>query len=160
MGKLEITEVFESTMDVVAKVKAGDMSGPEAMLVSQASAFNSIFTELARRAAGNMGEYMSTMESNPTAGAEGSSAIPGNHCNARCHEEPADRHRSASDIANGPQQVTNGPLRAGNQANVLNELLEVEHGERLDPRTASQAGRVHPPLVAVETSNRASDASR
>ncbi len=63
IGPLEIGETLEAVMETTRKVKKGDMSGPEAMLVSQAAALNSIFTELARRAGVNMGEYMGAMES-------------------------------------------------------------------------------------------------
>lgn len=43
-------------------VHAGDLRGAESTLTAQAAALNSIFTELARRAACNMGEYMGAME--------------------------------------------------------------------------------------------------
>ena len=56
-----------------------------------------------------------------------------------------------ANIANGPQQVNNGcePSRAGNIENKPNELLESEHGERLDTGTTGTAGGSNPALEAV-----------
>ena len=62
MGKLEITETLEAVSENAAKVRIGDMTGPEQILVTQATALNSIFTELARRSGLNMGEYIEASE--------------------------------------------------------------------------------------------------
>lgn len=62
-GELAITGLFEALDDEMAAVKKGDLSAQRAMLASQAYALNSIFTELARRAACNMGEYLCATES-------------------------------------------------------------------------------------------------
>jgi len=51
IGANEGVEVMEAE---VAKVKAGDMSSVEAMLVSQTIALNSIFADMAGRAAGSL----------------------------------------------------------------------------------------------------------
>lgn len=62
-GELAITGLFEALDDEVRAVKKGDLSSQRAMLATQAFALNSIFTELARRAGANMGEYMGATES-------------------------------------------------------------------------------------------------
>ena len=61
-GELETTELFESHIDRCKAAKAGDLGNQKAMLAAQADALNSIFTELARRAALNMGEYLGATE--------------------------------------------------------------------------------------------------
>lgn len=62
-GELPTTELFESHSERCKAAKAGDLSHQKAMLAAQADALNSIFTEMARRAALNMGEYIGATES-------------------------------------------------------------------------------------------------
>ncbi|MBE9169874.1 hypothetical protein IQ238_20880 [Pleurocapsales cyanobacterium LEGE 06147] len=61
-GELGTTELFESHIDRCKAAKAGDLGNQKAMLAAQADALNSIFTEMARRAALNMGEYIGATE--------------------------------------------------------------------------------------------------
>ena len=62
-GDLSVTDMFQALGDDVAKAKDGDISAQRAMLAAQSYALNSIFTEMARRAALNMGEYVKATES-------------------------------------------------------------------------------------------------
>lgn len=61
-GEMPTTELFESQIDKCKLAKAGDLKHQRAMLAAQADALNSIFTEMARRAALNMGEYLGATE--------------------------------------------------------------------------------------------------
>jgi hypothetical protein len=61
-GDLGTTELFESHIDRCKAAKAGDLGNQKAMLAAQADALNSIFTEMARRAALNMGDYIGATE--------------------------------------------------------------------------------------------------
>jgi hypothetical protein len=54
--------LFASLADQVAEAKRGDLGTQKAMLACQAVALNSIFTELARRSAANLGEYIEASE--------------------------------------------------------------------------------------------------
>lgn len=56
-----------------------------------------------------------------------------------------------ANIANGPQQVNNGvgTSHASNQSSPPNELLEAEHGKRLEPGTAGATIGGDPALEAV-----------
>lgn len=140
IGKLEIRETLESVMKIVSKVRKGNMTGPEAILVAQVSALNSIFTELARRAGANMGEFMDAMESYLRLALK---------AQARCRatiETLADMKNPPvviarqANIANGPQQVNNGqPPRAEKSETSPNELLEQEHSPRLDAGATNAA---------------------
>jgi hypothetical protein len=47
-GELEVSETAQALIENVQAVKDGNLSGPEAMLVSQAHSLNAIFTELVR----------------------------------------------------------------------------------------------------------------
>ena len=62
-GQRGATETFTVLLDQLKGAKAGDLSHYRAMLASQAISLNSVFTELSRRAACNMGEYMGATES-------------------------------------------------------------------------------------------------
>jgi len=61
-GAVDITEAVTAMREATAKVRTGDLSEVESMLMAQALALNSVFTELARRAALNMGEYVIAAE--------------------------------------------------------------------------------------------------
>ena len=56
IGDLSITDCVQALKVSATEVNDGDLSGAEAMLTAQAVALNSIFGELAMRAAQNMGQ--------------------------------------------------------------------------------------------------------
>ena len=58
MGEQDTTALFEALIDQTKAGKNGDLSQVRAMLTGQAFALNAIFSELARRAGNNMGEYL------------------------------------------------------------------------------------------------------
>jgi hypothetical protein len=62
-GDLSYSDLFAALNDDVAKARDGDISAQRAMLAAQSYALNSIFTEMARRAALNMSEYVKATES-------------------------------------------------------------------------------------------------
>jgi hypothetical protein len=61
-GELSMEGLMESLADHVTATKRGDLTSQKAMLACQAVALNTIFTEMARRAAANMGEYLEATE--------------------------------------------------------------------------------------------------
>ncbi len=61
-SNIGITESFEVLRDVNKTVAAGDLSHHRALLSGQAVALNSVFTELSRRAALNMGDFLGATE--------------------------------------------------------------------------------------------------
>lgn len=156
IGPLEISETLEAVLETTRKVKKGDMSGPEAMLVSQASALNSIFTELARRAGVNMGEYMGAMESYLRLALKAQAQCRATiETLAEMKNPPLVIARQAN-ISNGPQQVNNGqPSRAEEKQNAPNELLEEGDGQRLDHGKAFAPSGSDQDLVPVEERQRA-----
>jgi hypothetical protein len=72
------------------------------MLVSQAHSLNAIFTELARRSALNMGEYIEPSEKYMRLAFEGAVAMPRYHRDAGSTQEPASRDCQASQHLRGP----------------------------------------------------------
>lgn len=60
---VDTTELYLSLSDKLKQAGTGDLSHQKALLAAQADALNSIFTEMARRAAANMGQYTGATES-------------------------------------------------------------------------------------------------
>jgi hypothetical protein len=58
----DLTDSVAVIAEFAAKAQKNDLSDAEAMLMAQAAALNAVFTELARRAAVNMGEYLQATE--------------------------------------------------------------------------------------------------
>jgi len=61
-GKLDLTDSYVAMLEQLKAAKKGDLSNQKTMLAAQAVALNAIFTEMARRAARNMGEYINTTQ--------------------------------------------------------------------------------------------------
>lgn len=61
-GVVDLTESVALMQAKTEQVRNGDLSGPEAILTAQAVALDVIFTEMARRAALNMGEHLQATE--------------------------------------------------------------------------------------------------
>ena len=154
-GDLEITETHEAVAESAAKVRNGDMSGPEEILVAQATALNSIFTELARRSGANMGEYIQASERYMRLALKAQAQCRATIETLAAMKNPPVIIARQANISNGPQQVNNGSAPRAEEKTILpNELLETEHGKRLDTGTALTPVRSHSELVAVEAGNR------
>ncbi|PTT86605.1 hypothetical protein DBR42_13360, partial [Pelomonas sp. HMWF004] len=61
-GELSLTDAIDVVNDRAKAIHAGDLRGAETLLTAQALALNTIFGELARRSAINMGEYLDASE--------------------------------------------------------------------------------------------------
>lgn len=62
-GPQPITDSYEVIQSHAKAAISGDLANQKAMLAGQATALNAIFSEMARRAALNMGEYVGATES-------------------------------------------------------------------------------------------------
>ena len=165
VGEIDPTEAVGAVMERVAKVKNGDMSDVEATLTAQAMTLDSIFNELARRAALNMGEHLGATETYLRMAFKAQS-----QCRATLEtlaEVKAPRVATfikQANIAN-QQQVNNGSAASGGNdspshgknINPSNELLEAHHGKRLDAGTQGKAGGAYPHLEAVGAVNGAAN---
>ncbi|MFM0399665.1 hypothetical protein PQR37_10410 [Paraburkholderia nemoris] len=174
---IPIGELAEALRGLTGQVTAGDMSGVEVLLVSQAVALNTLFGEFARRASVNIGTHLGATESYMRLA-------------LKCQQQSASTLRTLGDIKNprapvsfvkqanitsGNQQVNNGPVmqgtqptapiatttrahaREGEKSGATNELLEHHDGERLDTGAAGEAGRGNQAMEAVGTVDRAED---
>lgn len=153
-GKQDLPALIKGLVDTTRKVNVdGNLLGPEAMLFGQAMALQTIFTNLARRAAINVGEYMGATETYLRLALKAQA-----QCRATLetlHEMKNPRPVAfvkQANIAHGPQQINNGPApeseqnaraRAGDSVSQPNELIEghTHGGAQLDTRTTTAAGR-------------------
>jgi hypothetical protein len=154
----------------IEQVQAGDMSGPEAMLVGQAAALDAMFNCLAQDAFQNFGKRPERAAAYLKAALKAQQQcastirVLGELKNPR-----AVAFVRQTNVAHGPQQVNNGAApfaHARADATEVgvptNELLtddrNAQHAATLDTRTKGRAGRRNRALAALEAVDRAEDA--
>ena len=149
---VNLTALIEALRKSTDQSKAGDLSHLEAMLIGQATALQTIFTSLARRA------HHQTLQAHFEAflglalKAQAQSRATISALVDLKFPRQATFVKQAN-IANGPQQVNNA-THAGEIQRRPNELLEDASHERLDTGTTTTAARGHPTLETVETVHR------
>ena len=162
-GEADLAETVADLRNQVKEVQAGDMGRVEAMLYGQAMTLQTIFTSLARKAVAQ--EYLKQFQVNLALALKAQA-----QCRATLealaeikNPRPVSFVRQAN-ISNGPQQVNNGagtqagthaPAHAEKTEGAQNELLEHQHGNYLDTRAQSQAGRADRKLETVAPRHRA-----
>ena len=171
LGKdVDLAELVEGLSDSCKRVNDGDLSTLEAMLLSQATALQTIFTSLARRAQSQ--EYQRNLEAflGLALKAQAQSRATISALVDLKYPRQATFVKQAN-IANGPQQVNNAATAGANSglyaqarahaeqfSSEQNKLLEVDHGQpgqRMDTRAAQTAERSHQAVETVETIHRA-----
>lgn len=171
MGKdADINALIERLRDTFTEVNGGDLHNLEAMLISQATALQTIFTSLARRAQEQ--EYQKNLEAflGLALKAQAQSRATISALVDLKYPRQATFVKQAN-IANGPQQVNNGGAagavpaqyaqahaHAEKSAPEQNKLLEADHGQpggRMDTRAAQAAERSHQAVETVEPVHRA-----
>jgi hypothetical protein len=160
MGKdADMNTMILSLRDTFGEVTAGDLSTMEAMLISQATALQTIFTSLARRAALNMGEHMGAVDTylRLALKAQSQSRATISALVDLKYPRQATFVKQAN-IAHGPQQVNNGvasPMavcRAKENEFEQIKLLEANHGQPggwLDTGAAATPAGGDPAVEAV-----------
>jgi hypothetical protein len=164
-GELDLTALVDEIAAQNSSVSKGNMVRAEAMLMSQAHTLEAIFHELARRAALNIGEYLSAAETYMRLALKAQ-----NQC-ARTIETLAAIKNPApvtfvkqANVAHGPQQVNNGtipePSRARESESPPNKLLEQQHGTRLDTEASRTSVGADSSLETVGEIHRTENAAR
>jgi len=155
----ELQRLREWVYEAAKDVKAGDLGRAETILIAQALALDSVFTNFARRAAG--AEYLDQLERFMRVALKAQ-----NQCRmtletlAMVKNPPNATFIRQANLANGPQQVNNY-ARAGVQTeSEQNEVLGEAHGQRMDTRAQSTATRSDPALEAVGAINRPANRGR
>lgn len=173
-GELDLSESIDVMREKIDKVKAGNLSDVEATLTAQAVTLDAVFNELARRAALNMGEYMGACETYLRMALKAQA-----QCRATLETLAEVKYPKAATFVRQQnvayqQQVNNGNATSGNKEtsthtpahahgkslNQSIELLEAQHGERLDEGTAGTASGNDSHLEAVGTIDRPANAKR
>ncbi len=140
----------------------GDTNGIERMLIAQAHALDSMFANLARRAKNQ--ENLAPLEAFLKLALKAQSQCRATlETLATIKNPPHVAFVKQANIAHGPQQVNNGvasePARE-EKTIPQTELLENDHGQRMDTGTASTAGRGDPIMATVGTVDRAAHGRR
>ena len=162
---LSITELVASVKAHGERVNGNDLAAAEQMLVAQAIALNSIFAEMARRSALNMGDYLDATDRYMRLALKAQGQCRATLETLAAIKNPPVVFARQANIAHGPQQVNNGvaperakgaPAHAHEQTGITsNELLGIEDGKRLDAGAQATAGLANPRLAAVGTVYRA-----
>jgi len=161
----DLNVLINQLRETFTEVKDGDMHKLEAMLISQATALQTIFTSLARRA--NLQEYQKNFESflGLALKAQSQSRATITALVDLKYPKQATFVKQAN-IANGPQQVNNAGTQvggtqsgtqpiarerthAGKSKLEQNKLLKTDHGNFLDIGAQGAASRVNPHMVTV-----------
>ncbi len=147
----------------VSKVESNDLSRAESLLITQAHTLDAIFNELARRGAMNMGEYINATDTYLRLAFRAQSQCRATLETLATIKNPPVIFAKQANISNGPQQVNNGtpqPVAREEKTIEHNELLEEQHGQRLDTGTTGAAIGADKELEAVGAIDRADNGCR
>ena len=158
LGTQSVQDLVQPLRANIRDVQGGDLARADAMLISQAYALQTIFTELSRRAALNMGEHMGAVETYLRLAVKAQALCRRALEVLATIKNPPVVFAKQANIAHGHQQVNNAPARVENTKGE-NELLEDQHAA-MDSRTTGTASLVNPELETVATRNRGENARR
>ena len=163
---LDGVQLAVAMREKVKKVQSGDLSEVEEILMAHAVTLDTIFNSLARKAAMNLGQNLAAMEKYMVLALKTQA-----QCRATLQTlaeiktpRPLAFVKQAN-IAHGPQQVINeAPAVPASRARTReeipirsNELLEADHGQRLDTGATCATSGIDPNLETVGTIDRSSD---
>jgi len=163
-GPTDLTATHHAITTLVERVHSGDMRDVETTLVAQAAALNHLFTELSRRAALNMGEYLGAAETYMRLALRAQNQSRMTLETLSAIKNPPVVFAKQANIAHGHQQVNNGEaslaVRAPETSNRQTELLEPSHAkpEWLDAGASRATTPGHPTMATVEAIKRPKDA--
>jgi hypothetical protein len=166
-GELSLTDMAASLREHGEAVNRGDLAAAERMLNAQSVALNTIFGEMARRAALNMGTHLGATESYLRLALKAQSQSRATIETLAAIKNPPMVFARQANIAHGPQQVNNGAepsktdhyapgcARPGEKHSAPTELFEDStHGRtQLDPAAAPATSRAHShlaPMAAID----------
>lgn len=170
-AEVDLCTLIEKIREQTDAMHKGDMKEIEAMLFAQSLTLQATFTALSRRAAANSGEHMGATDTylRLALKAQGQCRATLETLANIKNPRPMAFVKQAN-ITSGPQQVNNAANELmDNHARVgareetetaQNELLtdtRATHGEPVDTRAKSKAGRSNPRLATVETGHRAAN---
>ncbi len=156
---LDLAALTAELMKQTTAVSGGDLTRPEAMLLTQAHALDAIFNFLAQRAERH--EHLLQFETLLRLALKAQAQCVRTIEVLAAIKNPPVVYARQANISNGPQQVNNGvPSQVREIENKQNKLLEVQHGERMDTTKTGEAIGTYPQLETVESVNRAAVTGR
>ena len=157
---------FEFVRDVIGQgieeIKRGELSKLEEMLYSQAVALNMMFANLSRRASIQTNVDIRAVLANLALKSQNQSR---NTIQTLINLKQPNQTafiKQQTNVAGGHQQINNG-VSQSSPTTLLNEpieLLEVNHGKRLDRRTKAKPKEINSELEAMGAINRSKDIPR
>lgn len=164
---LSITEMVQSLKDHGQRVNGNDLAAAERMLTAQAIALDTIFSEMARRSAMNLGQYLDASERYMRMALKAQGQCRATVEALAAIKNPPVVFAKQANIAHGPQQVNNGVAQAQHEHDcrpahekkqmAANELLGMDDGKRLDSGAQGPTSLAHPRMATMEAINRAKD---
>ncbi|MHC9419869.1 hypothetical protein ACYZX9_14870 [Sphingomonas citri] len=161
-GEIDLTALYQALHDRAKAVRDNKLGSAEDMLTAQAAALNAMFLELARQSGANMGEYMQAAETYMRLALKAQAQCRATLETLATIKNPPVVYARQANIANGPQQVNNGTAapRASEPASSPTELLETEHGKRMESGTAGAAISGDPAVEAMGAIDGTADGGR
>lgn len=162
-GHTDLQSLINELGNQIDRVKSNDLSRAESLLITQAHTLDAIFNELARRAAANMGEYINATDRYLRLALKAQSQCRATLETLAAIKNPPVIYAKQANISNGPQQVNNGspqPVAREEKTIEHNELLEAQHGQRLDTRTTAATIDADKELETVGAIDRTEDRRR
>ncbi len=163
-GDIELSALVDGLSEQAALANDGDLQRGQAMLAVQAHTLDAIFNNLARRAIN--AEHVDTLDRYLKLALRAQSQCRATwEALATVSSGPAAGCVGQANIAYGNLQVNNAApaqqeFTSLEERDAPNTLLEVEHGERLDPGAPLATGKTDPALETMEPRDRAKDGSR
>lgn len=163
-GEQDINALIKELNERTERLNAGHTDGVEAMLYAQAYALQSIFVNLSRRAASQeylkqFGTYLgfalkAQAQCRATLETLAEVKNPKPPTFVRQQNVAYQQQVNNNDFEKQPHET---PARTEKNINSTNELLEAQHGERLDSGATCTTGGIDPHLAAVERVHRRKD---
>ena len=162
-GELSLTDTVAALADSAKRIDDGSLSSLVAMLSSQASALNTIFGELNRRAAMNLGAYPDAFERYMRLALRAQGQCRATLETLAAIKNPPLVYARQANINNGGQQQVNNaagraaPAPATKTISDPNGLLEASSGTWLDVGTTGSTVRGDPQMAPMGSVNRPED---
>lgn len=158
---IDAPTLVDALREQSAAVNCGDIKRTEAMLMSQATALQTLFARLTERAMDN--DTIPAFEANMRMALRAQSQCRATLETLATIKNPPIVYARQANVTSGPQQINNGMLassQAGEIENQPNKLLEAQHGNYVDTGTARAASGADSELATVGEIDRAEVAGR
>lgn len=132
LGEMNVMDSYAALDQQAVKVNSGDLSGVERRLIAQADTLDSIFNDMARRAALNSSQYLPAMEIYMRLALKAQSQCRATLETLANIKNPTLVIARQANIAAGPQQINNGTGPARAHAGKNHEVNDQSHA----PETA------------------------